>query len=74
MFNDERINAECGKIYSRGILLAVLLTLVYAAVRTAVLVIQDSLVSVLTYNRGCDTDLWHRHPCNRGDQIPQGRR
>lgn len=49
MFNDERINAECGKIYSRGILLAVLLTLVYAAVRTAVLVIQDSLVSVLTY-------------------------
>lgn len=49
MFNDERINAECGKIYSRGILLAVLLTLVYAAVRTAVLVIQDSLVSILTY-------------------------
>lgn len=49
MLNDERINAECGKIYSRGILLAVLLTLVYAAVRTAVLVIQDSLVSVLTY-------------------------
>lgn len=49
MFNDERINAECGKIYSRGILLAVLLTLVYAALRTAVLVIQDSLVSVLTY-------------------------
>ena len=34
MFNDERINAECGKIYSRGILLAVLLTLVYAALRT----------------------------------------
>ena len=23
MFNDERINAECGKIYSKGILFAV---------------------------------------------------
>jgi len=34
MFHDERINAECGKIYSRGILFAVLVTLLYTVSRT----------------------------------------
>ncbi len=49
MFNDERINAECGKIYSRGILLTVLITLLYAMSRTVTLVIQGSLHTVVTY-------------------------
>lgn len=33
MFNDERINQTCGQIYSRGILLAVLYTALFAASR-----------------------------------------
>ena len=49
MFNDERINAECGKIYSRGILLAVIVTLLYTISRTITLVIQDSFYSFMTY-------------------------
>ncbi len=49
MFNDERINAECGKIYSKGILLAVLVTLLYTVSRTITLLIQNSFHSFLTY-------------------------
>lgn len=49
MFNDERINAECGRIYSRGILLAVLVTLVYVLSRTVTLVMQGTLHTVVTY-------------------------
>ena len=49
MFNDERINAECGKIYKRGILLAVLVTLAYALSRTVTLAIQGTLQVVFTY-------------------------
>jgi len=49
MFNDERINIECGKIYSRGILLAVLITLLYVISRTITLVIQGTLHTVVTY-------------------------
>lgn len=49
MFDDERINAECGKIYSRGILLAVIVTLLYTVIRTITLVIQDSFYSFMTY-------------------------
>ena len=49
MFNDERINAECGKIYSKGILFAVLVTLLYTASRTITLIIQNSLHSFVTY-------------------------
>lgn len=52
MFNDERINAECGRIYRRGILLAVLETLVYVALRTAVLAIRGELRTVVTYTEG----------------------
>lgn len=33
MFNDERINAESGKIYQRGILYATLVTLIYGTLR-----------------------------------------
>ena len=49
MFNDERINAECGKIYSRGILLAVIITLVYVISRSVTLALQGLLYSVVTY-------------------------
>lgn len=49
MFNDERINAECGKIYSRGILAAVLITLIYALSRTVTLYIQGNLHTVVTF-------------------------
>ena len=49
MFHDERINAECGKIYKRGILLAVLVTLAYALSRTVTLAIQGTLQVVFTY-------------------------
>ena len=49
MFNDERINAECGKIYKRGILLAVLITLLYAFSRTITLAISGKLQTILTY-------------------------
>ena len=49
MFNDERINAECGKIYSRGILFAVLITFVYALSRTVTLIIQGNLHTVVTF-------------------------
>ncbi len=49
MFNDERINAQCGKIYSRGILLSVLVTLLYVASRTVTLIIQDDFHSLCTY-------------------------
>ena len=49
MFDDERIHAECGKIYSRGILLAVIVTLLYTISRTITLVIQDSFYSFMTY-------------------------
>lgn len=49
MFHDERINAECGKIYSRGILLAVLITLFYTLSRTVTLLIQGELQTVVTY-------------------------
>ena len=49
MFDDERINAECGKIYSRGILFAVIVTLLYTVIRTITLVIQDSFYSFMTY-------------------------
>ena len=49
MFNDERINAECGKIYSKGILTAVLITFIYVLSRTVTLAIQGTLQTVLTY-------------------------
>jgi len=49
MFHDERINAECGKIYSRGILFAVLVTLLYTVSRTVTLLIQNTFRSFLTY-------------------------
>lgn len=49
MFNDERINAECGKIYSRGILLAVLITCIYTLSRTVTLIIQGNLHAVFTF-------------------------
>ncbi len=49
MFNDERINAECGKIYSKGILFAVLITLLYTVSRTITLFIQDTFHSFVTY-------------------------
>ena len=49
MFNDERINAECGKIYCRGILLTVLTTVIYAFSRTATLFIRENFHSFFTY-------------------------
>ena len=49
MFNDERINAECGKTYKTGILLAVLLTLAYALVRCNTLLMQGTLETIVTY-------------------------
>ncbi|MBE5817267.1 MAG: hypothetical protein E7315_06115, partial [Clostridiales bacterium] len=49
MFNDERINAECGKIYSRGILLTVLVTLLYTISRTITLIIQGEFKTPVTY-------------------------
>lgn len=49
MFNDERINAECGKIYSKGILFAVLITFFYTVSRTITLIIQNSFHTFLTY-------------------------
>lgn len=49
MFQDERIDAECGKIYSRGILLSVLLTLIYALSRTATLFMKDEFHGFFTY-------------------------
>ena len=49
MFNDERINAECGKIYSKGILFAVLVTLLYTVSRTITLILQNSFYSFVTY-------------------------
>lgn len=49
MFNDERINAECGKIYSKGILLTVLTTLVYVISRTVTLIIRGTLKTPVTY-------------------------
>ena len=49
MFNDERINAECGKIYSKGILFAVIITLIYTVSRTITLFLQNSFHSFLTY-------------------------
>ena len=49
MFNDERINAECGKIYSKGILFAVIITLIYTVSRTITLFIQNTFHSFVTY-------------------------
>ena len=49
MFNDERINAECGRIYSTGILTTVLITFIYALSRTVTLSIQGKMHTVLTY-------------------------
>jgi len=49
MFNDERINAECGNIYRKGILLTVLITLLYTVSRTITLLIQNSFHSFVTY-------------------------
>jgi len=49
MFNDERINAECGKIYSKGILAAVLISLIYVLTRTVTLALQGELHTILTY-------------------------
>ncbi len=49
MFDDERINNECGRIYSKGILFAVLITLLYTVSRTITLVIQNSFYSFVTY-------------------------
>ena len=34
MFYDERINNECGRIYKRGIIYAVLVTLIYGVFRS----------------------------------------
>ena len=49
MFDDERINAECGKIYRKGILLAVLTTLLYVLSRTVTLLIQSEFHTFFTY-------------------------
>lgn len=49
MFDDERINVECGKIYSRGILLAVLTTLLYTMSRTVTLLIKNEFHTFFTY-------------------------
>ncbi len=49
MFYDERINAECGKIYSKGILFAVFVTLFYTVSRTITLIIQGEFYSFVTY-------------------------
>ena len=49
MFNDERINIECGKIYSKGILLTVLVTLLYTISRTITLIIQGEFKTPVTY-------------------------
>ena len=49
MFNDERINAECGKIYRKGILFAVIITLIYTVSRTITLFIQNMFHSFVTY-------------------------
>lgn len=49
MFNDERINAECGKFYSKGILLAVVVTLIYTVSRTITLIIQNEFHAFVTY-------------------------
>ena len=49
MFYDERINTECGKIYSRGILISVLITLLYVISRTVTLFMQGALHTVMTY-------------------------
>jgi hypothetical protein len=49
MFYDERINTKCGKIYSRGILISVLITLLYVISRTVTLFMQGTLHTVLTY-------------------------
>ncbi len=49
MFNDERIDAECGKIYGKGVLLAVIITLIYVISRTVTLIIQGTLQTFVTY-------------------------
>lgn len=49
MFDDERINIECGRIYARGILLTVILTLLYVTVRCAALSARGSLRAAVTY-------------------------
>lgn len=49
MFNDERINLECGRIYRKGILFAVLVTLLYVVSRTISLIIEGKFHSVVTY-------------------------
>lgn len=49
MFNDERINLECGRIYRKGILFAVLVTLLYVVSRTISLIIEGTFHSVVTY-------------------------
>ncbi len=49
MFYDERINTECGKIYRKGILMAVLTTLLYVVSRTVTLAMKGLLYSVVTY-------------------------
>lgn len=49
MFNDERINAECGKVYSKGILYAVLVTLLYTVSRTITLTLQNEFLTFVTY-------------------------
>lgn len=51
MFNDERINMECGKIYSKLILFAVIITLIYTVSRTITLFIQNTFHSFVTYTK-----------------------
>ena len=53
MFYDERINTECGKIYRKGILMAVLTTLLYVVSRTVTLAMKGLLYSQSF--RDCDT-------------------
>ncbi len=44
MFYDERIHTECGKIYRRGILFAVIVTFLYAVFRAVNLFLTDEFV------------------------------
>lgn len=52
MFNDERINTECGKIYRGGILLAVAVTLLSVLAKSMVMLAKGSFFLPITYTEG----------------------
>ena len=73
MFNDERINAECGRIYGKGILLAVLITLFYVTSRTVTLILQRSLRTVVTFTEAVILLFGHRNSFGRRSSLSEKR-